>query len=122
MIRAAWTSGRSGTTWPSSAETRYFRRTSAGTGSASTRRRLSPAFRQPNSGVASRSTSRIQSAVMVIAMVLPEVFWMSSIPMQERKSRMLCCQQASVWSARSRSVSGSRCASPASSGAGSAPW
>jgi len=68
------------------------------------RRRLSPAFRAPNSGVASASTSRIQSSVMVIAMVLPEVFWMSSMPMHDRKSRMLCCQQVSVLTAWSRSA------------------
>ena len=76
------------------------RRRSAGTGSAVTRARFWAAFSAPNSGVASASTSRTQSAVMVIAMALPEVFWMSSMPMHERKSRMLCCQQLSVQSAR----------------------
>ena len=85
------------------------------------RRRLSPAFRHPNSGVASASTSRIQSSVMVIAMVLPEVFWMSSIPMHDRKSRMLCCQQLNVETAKSRSSPRSHVRSAARRGAGSAP-
>jgi hypothetical protein len=85
------------------------------------RRRLSAAFTAPNSGVASASTSRIQSSVIVIAIVLPDVFWMSSMPMHDRKSRIECCQHVSVWIACSRSVTGSRPASDASSGAGSAP-
>ena len=74
-------------------------RTGGGTGSALTRRRVELGVERAELAASPACPPRAPSPrSCVIAIVLPDVFWMSSIPMHERKSRMLCCQQVSVLS------------------------